>query len=179
MQGSEHRLKDGRVLVIREVRVEDAPAVLDHVHVVSAESAFLTFGADEFEFTEAEERAFIADSHKADNRLFILGAIDGSVVALLSFGGGRRRRIRHAGEFGLSVRRACWGLGIGALMLDALIAWARGTKIVTKINLRVRTDNHRAIALYERKGFVSEGTISREMLIDGEYFDNHVMGLPL
>jgi RimJ/RimL family protein N-acetyltransferase len=50
---------------------------------------------------------------------------------------------------------------------------------VKKINLRVRTDNERAIVLYERNGFVIEGTIRKEIFLDGEYFDHHWMGLEL
>ena len=64
-------------------------------------------------------------------------------------------------------------------MLDRLLDWARRSGIVTKINLRVRVDNLRAIRLYERKGFVREGTVSREALVDGEYFSDHHMGLEL
>ena len=64
-------------------------------------------------------------------------------------------------------------------MLDTLINWARKNEVVKKINLRVRTDNQRAILLYERKGFVIEGTISKEILLDGKYFDQHWMGLEL
>ena len=60
-----------------------------------------------------------------------------------------------------------------------LIEWAKTSGVVTKINLRVRTDNPRAIALYERKGFTFEGTIRRELLIDGVYYDHHLMGLVL
>ena len=79
----------------------------------------------------------------------------------------------------MSVRKQYWGLGIGSLMLDTLIAWAQDTQIVKKINLRVRTDNQRAIRLYERKGFVIEGTSRKEILLDGSYFDHHWMGLEL
>ncbi len=83
-----------------------------------------------------------------------MGLVDGAIVSTLSFSAGSRPRLRHSGEFGMSVRKAYWGLGTGSLMLDTLLDWARGTGIVTKINLRVRTDNQRAIALYRRKGFV-------------------------
>jgi RimJ/RimL family protein N-acetyltransferase len=79
----------------------------------------------------------------------------------------------------MSVRKQYWGFGIGSLMLDALIGWARDIQIVKKINLRVRTDNQRAILLYKRKGFVIEGTIHKEILLDGKYFDHHWMGLEL
>jgi len=64
-------------------------------------------------------------------------------------------------------------------MLDALLDWARGTQIITKVNLRVRTDNVRAIALYLRKGFALEGTIRQAIQIDGTYYDHHWMGLEL
>ena len=62
---------------------------------------------------------------------------------------------------------------------DALLDWATKTRIITKINLRVRTDNRRAIQLYESKGFALEGTIRREFLIDGKYYDHHWMGIDM
>ena len=48
-----------------------------------------------------------------------------------------------------------------------------------KVNLRVRTDNTRAIALYERCGFVLEGTQRHEMHVGDEFHDLHCMGLIL
>ena len=36
-----------------------------------------------------------------------------------------------------------------------------------------------ALALYERKGFVLEGTITREIRIGDRYYDHHVMGLEI
>ena len=179
METRKHELKNGRVLLIREVAVNDARAVLDYVKGISGESDFLSFGPGEFELAESEEEDFIRKCRASDNQLFILGSIDDTIVATLNFSGGRRPRVRHSGEFGMSVRKQYWGLGIGSLMLDTLIAWARDTQIVKKINLRVRTDNQRAIRLYERKGFVIEGTIRKEILLDGSYFDHHWMGLEL
>jgi RimJ/RimL family protein N-acetyltransferase len=179
MEPRKHELADGRVLMIREAAVEDARAVLAYVNAVSCESNFLSFGPGEFELTGPEEEEFLRRCRATDNQLYILGEIDTILVSTLSFAGGRRPRLRHSGEFGISVRREYWGLGIGSLMLDALIEWAKGTGIVKKINLRVRTDNRRAIRLYERKGFTIEGTSRREILLDGHYYDHHWMGLEL
>jgi len=77
----------------------------------------------------------------------------------------------------MSVLKAYWELGIGAVMIDALVSWARENGVVKNINLRVPADNLRAIRLYERKGFVREGTVSEEYLIDDTFFDSHLMGL--
>jgi RimJ/RimL family protein N-acetyltransferase len=175
MKSRKHQLKDGRVLLIREAGAEDARALLNYVEAVSGESDFLSFGPGEFELTVAEEEDYLRKCSASDNQLYIVGLIDGEIVSALSFAAGRRPRVRHRGEFGLSVRKAHWGLGIGSLMLEALLGWAEARGI-TKINLRVRTDNQRAVELYERRGFVIEGTIHREIFIDGQYFDHHWMG---
>jgi RimJ/RimL family protein N-acetyltransferase len=179
MEPRSYELKNGRVLLIHEAAVEDARAVLDYVHGVGGESDFLSFGPGEFDLTEPEEQEFIRRCLASDNQLYILGSIDDTIVAALIFSAGRRPRVRHSGEFSMSVQKQYWGLGIGSLMLDTLIDWARHTQIVKKINLRVRTDNRRAILLYERKGFVREGTIRKEILLDGKFHDHHWMGLEL
>ena len=179
MDPQRHALQDGRTLTIREATAADAPALLDYVEAVSRESDFLSFGPGEFELSVAEEEDYLRSCREAENQVYLLGLVDGRIVSALNFAGGHRPRLRHSGEFGITVRKAYWGQGIGSRMLDALLAWAQATGVVTKINLRVRTDNRRAIALYERKGFVIEGTIRREIRIDGEYFDHHWMGLTL
>jgi RimJ/RimL family protein N-acetyltransferase len=174
-----HQLRDGTVLLVRQATPDDALALLDYVAAISGESDFLSFGPGEFELTEAEERQFLAQCLASQTQLYILGVVEDAIVAALTFSGGRRPRVRHSGEFGMSVRKRYWGLGIGSLMLETLIDWARATGIVKKVNLRVRTDNRRAIGLYQRKGFVIEGTIRRAIHLDGQYFDHHWMGLEL
>ena len=179
MEQRMYHLNNGNVLLIREAAAEDARAVLEYVEAVSGESDFLSFGPGEFELTEAEEADYLRTCRDSENQIFILGLIEGEIVASLVFSAGSRPRVRHSGEFGMSVRKRFWGLGIGSLMLDTLIDWARGTQIVKKINLRVRTDNERAIGLYERKGFVREGTLRKQVFLNGTYFDHHWMGLEL
>ena len=87
--------------------------------------------------------------------------------------------MRHAGEFGLSVAKAYWGLGIASALIDALLDWAREGARILKIDLRVRADNTRAIALYRRKGFAVEGRLRNQILLDGTYYDHLWMGLAL
>ena len=125
-----HELKNGGVLLIREATAEDAHTVLDYVQAVSGESDFLTFGTGEFDLAEAQEEDFLRKCRESDNQLYIVGWIADQIVSALSFSAGHRPRVRHSGEFGLSVRKQYWGLGIGSLMLDALIDWAKATQTI-------------------------------------------------
>ena len=175
----EHLLKNGSALLIRKAVVEEAPQLLQYMEAISQESDNLSFGPGEFGYSLAQEEETLLNMGKGDNTLFIVGVIDNNIVSVVTFSGGHRPRIRHRGEFGLSVRKDYWNLGIGGLMLDALIDWAKGSGVITKINLRVRCDNRPAIRLYETKGFLKEGTMRKDGLIRGEYFDYDFMGLEL
>lgn len=172
-------LKNGQVLNVREAEPRDATALVDYLEQVAGESSFLTFGPGELSLSEAEEAAFIAGMRASDNQLFLVAVLGGEIVGTLQLAAGQRPRVRHSGELAMSVRRHYWGLGIGSHLLDALIAWAQSTGVITKLNLRVRADHERAIALYRRFGFVEEGRISRELCVDGTYYDLIWMGRSL
>ena len=116
---------------------------------------------------------------RSDTHLYLIAEVDGEMAGMLHFQPGKRKRNAHAGEFGISVRKKYWGMSIGRQLLQALLQWARQTGKIRKINLRVRTDNERAIRLYRSVGFKVEGTISREFCIDGRFYDAHWMGIEL
>jgi RimJ/RimL family protein N-acetyltransferase len=177
MYSTQTIIEDGRTLLIREAEGSDAGAVLEYVHLVCGETDFLTFGPGEFNLTLQQETDYLEKCRNTENSLYLLALYQGVIVGSLNFNAGSRPRVRHAGEFGVAVLQAYWGLGVASALLDALIAWARNGNIITKINLRVRADNQRAIALYERKGFVVEGTIKKAIFIAGVYYDHVCMGL--
>jgi RimJ/RimL family protein N-acetyltransferase len=179
MKPREYRLKNGEVLVIREAEIEDARDLIEYAEATSGESDNLTFGSGEFDISLSQEEEIIRNSRGADNILYIIGVVQNRIAAFLMFIGGKRPRLRHRGEFGISVRKAYWNLGIGSHMLDTMIEWAKNSSVVTKINLRVRCDNELAIGLYERKGFVKEGKIRRDMRIGKDYVDCYYMGLEI
>ena len=172
-------LKNGSSLVIREAEPTDACNLINYLNRVGGESDYLGFGAGEFELTETEEADFLAQCQAADRQSYLVALLENEIVGTLHFAAGRRPRVRHVGEFGMSVRKDCWGQGVGSRLLDTLLEWAQGTGIVTKINLRVRSDNARAVALYERKGFAREGVLTREVFVGGRYHDLLAMGRKL
>ena len=174
-----HKIKNGKVLLIREAAASDAQSIIEYIGQISGESDFLTMGPGEFEMTVEQEGEYLENAASADNQLYIIGLVDGAIVGSLSFSAGKRPRIRHSGELAMAVRRELWGLGIGSLLLDALIDWASEGDVIKKINLRVRTDNLRAVSLYEKKGFLTEGRLQKEIYLGGRYYDLYHMGLQI
>ncbi|MBC8588003.1 GNAT family N-acetyltransferase [Paratissierella segnis] len=172
-------LKDGQRLTIRTAKHEDASNLINYVKKIGGESDYLTFGENEFEITVEKEEELLESFLISDNKLYIIAEIDGKIVGSLNFSGGSRQRTKHTGEFGVSVEKKYWGLGIGRELINYLIDWAEEGDVIKKINLRVREDNKRAIGLYEKLGFKKEGVISRGFFVNDEYYSFICMGLEL
>ncbi|CAN5844638.1 GNAT family protein [soil metagenome] len=174
--GRELRLADGRVVLIRRAVPGDAGDVLEYLRKVGGETSNLTFGADGPGLTESQEREYLARIAASDNGLAILALVEDRIVGGLTFDGGQRPRLRHVGEFGISVAQEYAGLGIGRAMIEYMIAWAERSGVVRKINLKVRADNGGAIRLYERMGWQHEGRTTRDAFINGKFHDCLLMG---
>ena len=179
MEPRTFKLKDGEILCIREATSDDASSLLMLIDQVSTESDYLTFSPGEFEHSKNEEAEFFEAQKNSANQIYIIALIDKEIIGLLNFSARNRKRIRHSGEFSMAVSKKYWGLGVGSILVDCLIDWAKSTKIIKKINLRVRTDNIPAIRIYEKRGFEKEGNLQNEILIDGKYYDLFWMGLDL
>lgn len=169
-------LRDGRRVRIRRAQPDDAAAVLAYLHKVGGETVNLTFGPEGPGISLEEEREYLTRVAASDNSLAILAVVGDEIVGGLTFDGGRRPRLRHAGEFGISILQAYAGQGLGKALLEYMISWAEQGGVVRKINLKVRVDNLAAIRLYERLGWAREGLTTRDTLIDGEFNDCLLMG---
>jgi putative acetyltransferase len=67
--------------------------------------------------------------------------------------------------------------GYGRILMDHAIEWARRSPDIEKIELRVRSCNSRAIALYRSLGFEVEGTLKRRIKLSEGYADDICMSL--
>lgn len=171
------KIKSGQLVVIRSAMVSDAQAILDlSVSVVDEEIYELTTPS-EFQMEKDAEEKWIAEFEKDSSKLILVAEMDEQVVGLLDFSNGRRLRIAHTGEFGMSVKKTARGQGIGTMLLTALMEWATFNPLIEKIGLNVHANNHRAIALYKKMGFEIEGVRKREIkYTDERYVDTVVMG---
>ena len=87
-------------------------------------------------------------------------------------------RMRHRGEFGISLKKAWWGCGAATALGEAILAFARENGF-EQINLEVRSNNARAIRLYEKFVFRKLCTFPAFFKIHGQNVDFDFMNLTL
>lgn len=162
---------------VREARFEDAPQVLEYLKIIGGETENLTFGAEGLPITAEQEGEFLESVYNNPTSLHLIVCKGGEIIG---DGGltGLPRRMSHRAEVGLSVKKAYWSCGIGSMILKELIEYAKKSGIEL-LNLEVRSDNLRAIHLYEKFGFRKIGTSPAFFKINGEYADVDLMYLDL
>ncbi|MEM7442242.1 MAG: GNAT family N-acetyltransferase [Pseudomonadota bacterium] len=85
-------------------------------------------------------------------------------------------RHNHAGEVNVIIVREDWqGKGVARTLMQEMIDLAENWLGLTRLSLIVWTSNQRAIDIYERFGFVVEGTMRNYAFRDGEYIDAQLM----
>jgi putative acetyltransferase len=86
-----------------------------------------------------------------------------------------RPRQRHMGSVGMGVHDDYAGRGVGELLMRAALDLADNWLNLSRVELTVFADNERAIRLYERTGFETEGRLKRYAFREGELVDALVM----
>ena len=165
------------LFVIDRARAEDAAALLDYLKFIGGETDNLSFGAEGVPLSVEEEQAYLrAQCDSADNAQYF-AKVDGEIIGTASLNR-RSNRMSHRGVFGISLKKAWWGCGAASALTEAILAFAKENDF-EQLNLEVRSDNARAIRLYEKYGFRKLCTFPHFFKINGEYVDFDLMNLEL
>ena len=120
------RLKNGSICHLRSATAQDGQAVMENFNTTHAETDFLLSYPEENSFTAQEESAFLARKAESMNEVELLAIVDGRVAGTAVIESlGSKYKVRHRAEFGISILREFWNLGIGGALLDSCIECAR------------------------------------------------------
>lgn len=151
-------------VVVRPARPEDAPRLAE-IHVVGWQQAYAGLLPSEYlDALTPQDRLprwqeYLADpgSDPSAGTAVLVAEIDGETVGFAMFGPDRDGLIGAGELFSLYVDPPRWGTGAGYALSHAIDARldAAGIEIV---RLWVLEGNARAVAAYERYGYVATGT---------------------
>jgi RimJ/RimL family protein N-acetyltransferase len=160
------------ILEIRPITAGDIEGFHHAVDVVARERKYLAF----LEAPPlASAREFVLENIAKGNPQFVMIA-DGGVVGWCDIVRQTRPIHAHTGVLGMGLLPAHRGRGHGWKLIEATLHAAKLAGF-RRIELTVHADNLRAVALYERVGFVREGIKRRATCIDGRFGDTIMMAI--
>ena len=150
-------LKNGKEAWLRNGDAADGHVVYEVFKATHAETDFLLSYPDENTFDPAQEAQFLETKAKSPNEIEILAFVDGKVAGLAGIEAvGTKYKVKHRAEFGISILKEYWGLGLGKALTKACIQCARDAGYV-QLELNVVSENRKALSLYEGLGFKEFG----------------------
>ena len=150
-------LKDGRACVLRNGTSADGEEALRCFVLTHAETDSLLSYPDEINLTLEKEAQYLEARAQSENEIEILAEVEGRIVGMAGIDRiGSQAKVRHRANFGISIEKAYWGLGIGRALTRACVESARKAGY-RQVELEVVAANRRAVSLYESEGFAAFG----------------------
>lgn len=150
-------LKNGKEALLRNGNAEDGQAVFENFNQTHAETDFLLSYPDENSYDAEQEAQFLKDKTESPNEIEIVAIVDGKVAGTAGIEAvGKKYKLKHRAEFGISILKEYWGLGLGKALANACIQCAKEAGY-EQLELNVVAENKRALSLYQSLGFEEFG----------------------
>ncbi|MGG4491890.1 N-acetyltransferase family protein [Metabacillus idriensis] len=163
---TEFTAKNGEQVTLRQVRAEDAKDIIQAVKSIIDSGTYIQ---KERARSIQEEADFISDM-KEKNNLYLGVECKGKIVGIARVIRGELEMKKHTGLFRTWLSDSAQGLGIGKELMNATLEWCR-TNNLHKLCLTVFASNEIALKLYQRYGFVIEGTQRDQAILNGKFDD--------
>jgi len=165
-------------VVIREAVPADGAALQHLLRTLNQETPYLLVSKTSLDMPVPLLAQELEEIGRTPNRLVLVGTAGDRLIGLATVTGADDESVQHIGEVGISVLKEFWGLGLGSILLEEVIDWARHSGIIRRLELSVQERNERAVRLYRKLGFTTECVIPRGMqTADGRFLNVAFMSL--
>jgi putative acetyltransferase len=163
------------VINVRKAEPSDAAQLVSLAEAVGREEERWILSSDTWR-TIADERRYVKSVFRHPDAAVFVAEEDGRLLARMSLARDPHPASRHVADLGLMVAAEHRRRGIGTMLLDAAVTWARVAG-VSKLELHVFPWNEPALRLYESFGFEREGLRKQHYEREGAYVDAILMAL--
>ncbi len=158
-------------ITIRQAKMEDARFIVVAEQEIAQEPGY--FCSQPFELNEQKVKQTIGSTQGG----YFVAEKGGHIVGHVFLERLHLQSIRHVAQLTIGVHKGYQEQGIGTLLMEKIIEWAKQSDTIEKIELNVRASNTRAIALYKKMGFYEEGCLKKRIKIGDQYIDDILMAL--
>ncbi len=162
-------------MLIREIVETDAAAYLKLARQIDDETRFMMFEPGERQTTVEQQTQWLREMRATGNQTMFVVEDAGQLVGYLGARGGTFHRNYHNVYIFLGLLEAYTGQGLGRRLLEEAETWARAHRL-HRLELTVMPQNARGLKLYQKLGYVIEGTKKDSLRVDGVYVDEICMG---
>jgi ribosomal protein S18 acetylase RimI-like enzyme len=161
---------------IRKALLEDALTIVKAEKEIAKTPGY--FCSKPSELDEQYVNRTIKFLNESGKGIYLVAESNGEIVGHVFLESLNLKSICHVAQLSICVHQGWQDKGIGTALMEYLIAWAKQSASIEKIELNVRASNSRAIALYKKMGFMEEGLLKNRIKVnENHYIDDILMAL--
>ena len=169
--------KSGHPITIREAKLEDANALI-HCMKAYLHKGYIPLTKDEFDPSEKEQQQWMHQYLRNDNNLLLVVEHNNNIIGNIDLTCQGKKMLNHNGHLGMGIHPDWQNQGIGRILFDTIIAWSSANATIETLWLRVFSNNHSGIHLYQTMGFeINARQANYIKTLNNEYIDNLIMTL--
>lgn len=160
-------------VIIEEAKPSDAQALIDLLSKVSTETDFIV---SEDTLSLNDMQLFLQARMEVVNEICLIVRVGSELAGVLNISSTTASQTNHIGDVFIALQEKYWGHGLGSLLMEVALDWAKQTPMIRRLELAVQARNSRAVHLYEKFDFEIEATKKRGVKTkDGEFLDVYLM----
>ena len=153
-------LKNGKSALFRSPNKSDADGFLNILRTSIIETDYLLRYPEECDvYTIEHEAEYIDKMNRSIRDALLICIVDKKVVGYFQLFCESNLKTRHRANVSLVILKKYWNLGIGSIMFDIMIQYAKNDPYLLQLELDYTEGNTRAKHLYEKMGFINIGFI--------------------
>jgi len=171
----EIRLKNGKVVTIRQAEITDAEKLLNTIKNYIPQSEFIPILEKEIKLTIEQEKEWIKYFLTYENSLLLVAEYENNIIGNIDLTGKQRKVMEHTALIGMGILKEWRNIGLGTKLISLIIEWSKKNPILELIWLQVYTENKLGLGIYHKMGFVESGVVKNFFKHNDRYFDNLTM----
>ena len=154
-----YTLKSGKEITIRIPEIKDAQAILDLKRGYIKNTNTLPLTLDEYPNDLKKESILIEEYEESDNSIFLIAEYNNVLIGNIDLTGSKRSKMDHTAMIGMGINEEWRNQGLGRILIECVIDWARNKSQLEIIWLDVYSSNEIGYNLYKNVGFEVAGII--------------------
>ncbi|GAA4110279.1 GNAT family N-acetyltransferase [Aquimarina addita] len=170
-----YTIKNDQTILIREATPNDAFTLLQLKQEYLKKTKTLPLFDYEYPNNTDQEKEMIKKYQLEKNSIILVAVSEDTMIGNIDLTGSRRKKTAHTAMIGMGIHTEWQNQGIGTLLLQNVLDWAKENEILKTIWLEVYNTNSLGIALYQKMGFESQGLIPDFFFENNSYIDKIIM----
>jgi len=159
-QQKKYKLKSGSSIKIRVPKLDEAQKLADLKRSYIKNTTTIPLELEEYPNDLKHELNLITDYIQSPNSILLVAEFNNELIGNIDLTGSKRAKMFHTAMIGMGIKEKWRNQGLGRILIESVIDWAKKHSAIELIWLEVYASNELGFNLYKKTGFKVSGRIN-------------------